>query len=561
MDNNNSKFIIEENKDEFQFGKSKSKIDIKFKRVAFIFFVFFVISLIYSIHLIHLGSRKSDIKISNKYNINNLIKRADIIDINGTFLAKTVSSIDIGINPAEIIDQKKLLINLRYIFPNKNYDLVKSNIKKNKFFWFEKKISEENYEKLMKLGDKSIKSEEKIIRLYPQKNLFSHIIGQIDEDNKGISGLEKSFDEELKNNDKPLQLSVDKDIQFLIREELLKYNEIFKTLGSAAILMNVNNGEIISIVSLPDFNPNQRNAITDVNYINRTTKGVYELGSVFKTFTLAAAINERTVEPETEFKNLKKSIRCGKNIISEYDNKIPTNLTAEQILIRSGNIGSVRIGQSVGINDYKKFLNDLNLINPIKFDIEEVGIPVSFNWGKCKLATVSYGHGITTTILQLANAYSIIANGGYQIYPTLINNNKNLKRERLLKKDVSNKINSILRKIVTSKEGTASLANVEGYEVGGKTGTAQKSAIGGYSKDKINTFVSIFPISNPKYSLVVMLDEPKINSEYIYHYRDGSGIKYKGTPFNTAGWTSVEVVGQIIEKIGPILATKYKEIN
>tara|TARA_Y100000996_G_scaffold282949_1_gene223329 strand:+ start:1238 stop:2923 length:1686 start_codon:yes stop_codon:yes gene_type:complete len=561
MDNNNSKFIIEENKDEFQFGKSKSKIDIKFKRVAFIFFVFFVISLIYSIHLIHLGSRKSDIKISNKYNINNLIKRADIIDINGTFLAKTVSSIDIGINPAEIINQKKLLINLRYIFPNKNYDLVKSNIKKNKFFWFEKKISEENYEKLMKLGDKSIKSEEKIIRLYPQKNLFSHIIGQIDEDNKGISGLEKSFDEELKNNDKPLQLSVDKDIQFLIREELLKYNEIFKTLGSAAILMNVNNGEIISIVSLPDFNPNQRNAITDVNYINRTTKGVYELGSVFKTFTLAAAINERTVEPETEFKNLKKSIRCGKNIISEYDNKIPSNLTAEQILIRSGNIGSVRIGQSVGINDYKKFLNDLNLINPIKFDIEEVGIPVSFNWGKCKLATVSYGHGITTTILQLANAYSIIANGGYQIYPTLINNNKNLKRERLLKKDVSNKINSILRKIVTSKEGTASLANVEGYEVGGKTGTAQKSAIGGYSKDKINTFVSIFPISNPKYSLVVMLDEPKINSEYIYHYRDGSGIKYKGTPFNTAGWTSVEVVGQIIEKIGPILATKYKEIN
>jgi len=561
MDNNNSKFIIEENKDEFQFGKSKSKIDIKFKRVAFIFFVFFVISLIYSIHLIHLGSRKSDIKISNKYNINNLIKRADIIDINGTFLAKTVSSIDIGINPAEIINQKKLLINLRYIFPNKNYDLVKSNIKKNKFFWFEKKISEENYEKLMKLGDKSIKSEEKIIRLYPQKNLFSHIIGQIDEDNKGISGLEKSFDEELKNNDKPLQLSVDKDIQFLIREELLKYNEIFKTLGSAAILMNVNNGEIISIVSLPDFNPNQRNAITDVNYINRTTKGVYELGSVFKTFTLAAAINERTVEPETEFKNLKKSIRCGKNIISEYDNKIPSNLTAEQILIRSGNIGSVRIGQSVGINDYRKFLNDLNLINPINFDIEEVGIPVSFNWGKCKLATVSYGHGITTTILQLANAYSIIANGGYQIYPTLINNNKNLKRERLLKKDVSNKINSILRKIVTSKEGTASLANVEGYEVGGKTGTAQKSAIGGYSKDKINTFVSIFPISNPKYSLVVMLDEPKINSEYIYHYRDGSGIKYKGTPFNTAGWTSVEVVGQIIEKIGPILATKYKEIN
>ena len=561
MDNNHSRFILEESNDEFQFSKSKSNIDIKFNRVAFIFFVFFVISLIYSIHLVHLGSRKSDIKISKQTKLTNLIKRADIIDINGTFLAKTVSSIDIGINPIEIIDKKKLLLNLKYIFPNKNYDLIKSNIEKKKFFWFEKKISEENYEKLMKLGDKSIKPEEKIRRLYPQKNLFSHIIGQIDDDNIGISGLEKSLDEQLKNNDTPIQLSVDKDIQFLIREELLKYNEIFKTLGSAAILMNVNNGEIISIVSLPDFDPNQRNTITDVNYINRATKGVYELGSVFKTFTLAAALNERTVEPETEFKNLKKNIRCGRNTISEYDNKIPSDLTAEQILIRSGNIGSVRIGQSVGLNDYKKFLNKLNLINPINFDIEEMGVPVSFKWGKCKLATVSYGHGITTTILQLANAYSIIANGGYQIYPTLINNDKNLKREQLLKKDVSNKITPILRKIVTTKEGTASLANVEGYEVGGKTGTAQKSAVGGYSRDKINTFASIFPISKPKYSLVVMLDEPKINSEYIYHYRDGSGIKYKGTPFNTAGWTSVEVAGQIIEKIGPILATKYKEIN
>jgi len=187
-------------------------------------------------------------------------------------------------------------------------------------------------------------------------------------------------------------------------------------------------------------------------------------------------------------------------------------------------------------------------------------VPVSFKWGKCKLATASYGHGITTTILQLANAYSIIVNGGYKISPTLIKKNTNLKSRKILKNDVSKKINPILRKIVTTKEGTASLANIDGYEVGGKTGTAQKSAIGGYSKNKINTFASIFPMSNPKFALVVMLDEPKTNSEYIYNYRDGSGIKYKGTPFNTAGWTSVEVVGQIIEKIGPILATKYYEV-
>ena len=560
MTNNNAKFILEEFDDKFEFKNDKSKLNINFNRVAFIFFIFFSIFLIYTIHLLHLGSRKSNNEIT-KIKIIDKLHRSDIIDKNGNFLAKTVGSIDIGINPKEIIDKKKLLINLRFIFPNKDYKIIESKIEKGKFFWFEKKISEENYEKLMMLGDKSLKPEQKLTRLYPQKNLFSHVIGQIDDDNNGISGLEKSLDENLKKNKTTIKLTLDKEIQFLIREELLKFNKVFNTIGSAAILMNVNNGEIISIVSLPDFDLNKRINITDVNYINRATKGVYELGSVFKTFTLAAALNEKIISPDTEFKNLEKIIKCGKNTISEYDNKIPSNLTAEQILIRSGNIGSVRIGQAVGLEKFKKFIFDMGLINPIKFDIEEVGIPVPFNWGKCKLATVSYGHGITTTILQLAKAYSVIANGGYEISPTLIKKDKQLKRKKILNDKVSKEIVQILRKIVTQKEGTASLADVDGYEVAGKTGTAQKSSVGGYSKKKINTFASIFPASSPKYSLIVMLDEPKTNSEYIYNLRDGSGIKYKGTPFNTAGWTSVEVTGKILEKIGPILATKYNEIK
>ncbi len=560
MKDNLDKFFHYNDNDDFKYNNNRSDLNIKFNRIAFIFFFFFIISIIYSIHLIHLGSRKSDLSNNNQSKIINKLYRADIVDRNGSFLAKTVSSIDIGINPVEIIDQKKLLLNLGYIFPDKNYELVKSQLKKNKFFWFEKKISDENYEKIMTLGDKSIQAKEKLSRIYPQKNLFSHIIGQIDDDNIGISGLEKSLDEKLKKNKKLVQLTVDKDIQFLIREELLKYNKIFKAKGSAAILMDVNNGQIISIVSLPDFDPNERINITDTNYINRATKGVYELGSVFKTFTVAAGIHEGVVEPETRFKNLKKSIKCGKNTISEYDEKIPSDLTVEQILIRSGNIGSVRIAQAIGLERFKQFMNELSLINSIEFDIDEIGIPISFKWGKCKLATASYGHGITTTILQLANAYSIVVNGGYKISPTLLKNDQNLKRKKILKNEVSNKINIILRKIVTTKEGTASLANINGYEVGGKTGTAQKSTVGGYSNNKINTFASVFPTSNPKFTLVVMLDEPKTNSEYLYNYRDGSGIRYKGTPFNTAGWTTVEVVGQIIEKIGPILAIKYNEV-
>ena len=424
-----------------------------------------------------------------------------------------------------------------------------------------KKISEENYEKLMQLGDKSIESRDNLTRIYPQKNLFSHIIGQIDNENNGISGLEKSLDKELKNIRKPIKLTVDKDIQYLIRRELVKFNEIFSTKGSAAILMNVNNGEILSLVSLPDFDPNKREKISDINFINRATKGIYEFGSVFKTFTLAAAFDKKIVEPQTEFIDLPKSLTCAGFPIREYDNKIPSKLTAEQILVRSGNIGSVKIGQQVGEERFKLFLSKIGILDEIDFDIEEVGKPIKFNWGKCPLATASFGHGITTTLLQLAKAYSIIVNGGYNIEPKLIKNTKKNKRKKILHKDVSKKILPILRKIVTSKEGTASLANVNGYEIGGKTGTAQKSSAGGYSNKKINSFVSVFPTSKPKFVLAIMLDEPRTNEHYIYHYRDGSNTKYKGTPFNTAGWTTVEVTGQIVEKIGPILATKYNEIN
>jgi len=562
MNNRDSKIILEDDQSEFFYKENKLKLNISFNRVSFIFFIFFMIFVIYSIHLIHLGSRNSKIEFNDNLisNSNNLY-RADIVDRNGKYLGKTVSSIDIGISTQKVIDKKKLLVNLKYIFPNKNYQKIESQLENKNFFYFEKKISDENYEKIMKLGDKSIQPEEKLTRIYPEKNLFSHIIGQIDDNNNGISGLEKSLNKNLKNVQEPMKLSVDKDIQFLIRDELIKFNQIFSTIGSAAILMNVNNGEILSMVSLPDFDPNKRKKIVDLNYINRVTKGVYEFGSVFKTFTIAAALNERIIKPETEFFDLPKSLTCAGFPIREYDNKIPSDLTAEQILVRSGNIGSVRIAQQLGEEKFSLFLSKLGVLEKINFEIEEVGSPIKFNWGKCPLATASFGHGITTTLLQLAKAYSIIVNGGYDINPTLIKNNKNEKKEKILNKDVSEKILPILRKIVTTKEGTASLANVDGYEIGGKTGTAEKSSGGGYSKKKINTFVSIFPTSKPKFVLAVMLDEPKTNENYIYHYRDGSNIKYKGTPFNTAGWTTVEVTGQIVEKIGPILATKYSEVN
>ncbi len=563
MTKNKSKFTIEDYKSDFTFKKKENDLNIYFNRVAFIFFVFFVIFLIYSIHLIHLGSRKNKSEKTNNLSISqNQLYRADILDINGSYLAKSVKSIDIGLKTSDIINKKKLLISLNIIFPNKNFNEIEKKIKNKKFFYLEKKISEENYEKVMKLGDKSIIPEEKILRIYPQKNLFSHILGQIDNDNNGISGLEKSLNDNLKKSENPIKLTVDKDIQFLIRKELIKYQEIFQSKGSAAILMNVNNGNIISLVSLPDFNPNERQNITDVNYINRVTKGKYEFGSVFKTFTFASALNENLIKPETEFQDLPKSIKCDRYRISEYDKEIPSNLTAEQILIRSGNIGSVRIVQKVGSEKFKIFLENLGILGEIDFDIEEVAPQKNYNFGKCRLATASFGHGITTTILQLAKGYAVLSNGGYEINPTLVYKeiNKDKKNRRILNKGISEQVVSALRKIVNTEEGTAKFADVQSYEIGGKTGTADQPKEGAYSEAKINTFASIFPTSNPKFVFVVMLDTPKKSNHYYYKYRHRKG-GWRGTLYNTAGWTSVEVAGKVIDKIGPILATKYIEVN
>ena len=535
--------------DSFSFTENKSYLKISFERIAFIFFIFFILAIIFSFKVILLSIKEIP-EIKQTFKKENF--RSSILDNEGNILAKSVPIVNLGINPNLVINKEKLLISLKLIFPNKNFD---KEMYGKKFFYIKKKISPKKLEQILLLGDKSFIQEDSIARVYPNGNLFSHVIGQIDNDNNGISGIEKTFDYELTTSKEPLKLTLNKDLQFLIKEELSKSKDIFQNIGSAAILMDINTGNILSMVSLPDFDLNKREKINDIKYINRATKGVYEFGSVFKTFTLAAGLQYKVLEPETEFKNLKKRITCAGNSISEYDDKIPSDLTAEEILIRSGNIGSVRIAEKVGIENYNKFLQTIGIISNLDFDIQEVGTTQLGRWGKCKLATVAFGHGIATTLLQLSKGYSIISNGGYEITPTLLEREK-YKRTRILNENLSDTINPILRKIVSTKEGTAGFANVKGYEIGGKTGTADQPSKGGYSKKKVNTFVSVFPTSDPKFILAVMLDEPKPNREFVYHYRD-ERYPYKGNWRNTSGWTTVWVTGQIIDKIGPILATKY----
>tara|TARA_Y100000590_G_scaffold127375_1_gene145648 strand:+ start:1237 stop:2883 length:1647 start_codon:yes stop_codon:yes gene_type:complete len=547
---NEKNTISDEVNSEFSYDENKSNIKISFERVAFIFFVFFIIAIIFSskIILLSIKEKKEITKIYKKENF-----RSSIIDKDGNILAKSVPITNIGINPNLVINKQKLLISLKMLFPEKNFE---KKIYGNKFFYVKKKISPKKLEKILLLGDKSFIKEDSLARVYPNEKLFSHVIGQIDDNNNGISGIEKTYDYELRTSKDPLKLTLDTDIQYLIREELFKSKDIFQNIGSAAILMNIHTGDILSMVSLPDFDLNKRERINDLKFINRAAKGVYEFGSVFKTFTIAAGLNYDVIKPETEFKNLKKKIFCAGNPISEYDEKIPSDLTAEEILIRSGNIGSARIAEKIGIENYDKFLQTIGILTNISFDIEEVGQTQLGRWGKCKLLTVGFGHGIATTLLQLTKGYSIISNGGFEIHPTLVKKNNHNKGKRILSEEVSKNVNTMLRKIVSTKEGTAGFANVEGYEIGGKTGTADIATKGGYSKKKINTFASVFPTSNPKFALVVMLDEPKPNKDLVYYYRDGRA-PYKGNWRNTAGWTTVWITGKIIEKIGPILATKY----
>jgi len=530
---------------------SQKKFNINLNRVGFIFLVILLFIILYSTRFVYLSSKTLQ---NNSYKINK-INRADITDRHGNYIGKSVFTSNIGIDPKLVKDKKKLLVKLKYTFPDKDFEEIEKKIYGNKFFYIEKKIIPERYHQFKLLGEKSIRMEQKITRIYPDKNLFSHVVGQIDNDNNGISGLEKSFDQKLKDGRDRLTLTLDKELQFIIRNELLNSQQIFKNVGGAGILMNIKNGEILSLVSVPDFNLNSRDDITDINYINRATKGVYELGSVFKPFTIAAGLNNNLISPSDIFLDLEKKLKCGGRTISEYDEDLPKDLSVEDILIYSSNIGSVKIGQIVGQEKLKNFLEKIGILGRLNFDIEEIGNPLPFKWRNCKLKTVSYGHGITTTPIQLAKGYAILANGGYDIKPTLIKKEiYNLQKKKILKKNVSSQLNKIFRKVVT--QGTATLSDVEGYEVGGKTGTAQIVENGEYTNKKINTFASVFPTSDPKYVLVILLEDTKLSKDYVYKYRNKPG-SYKGTPFNTAGWTSVEISGKIIDKIGPILATKY----
>ena len=490
-----------------------------------------------------------------------IAQRADIVDRRGRILATNMETHSLYVETAHLVDAQGTAQALAQVFPDLDADrLFKAFTGKRKFLWIKKKLSPEQMQAAHDIGDPGLRFGPREMRLYPNGNLAAHILGGASFGREGVhaaevvgvAGVEKSFDERLRDPAKsgaPLQLSIDLSVQAAVEQVLYGGMQLLNAKGAAAILMNVHTGEVLSLASLPDFDPNNRPSLpaklkaADSPLFNRALQGVYELGSTFKIFAVSQALQMGMLTPETII-DIRGPIRWGKFRIKDYHN-YGAKLSVFDVITKSSNIGAARIAQMIGAEEQKRFLASLGFLAPIPIEMPEAsgGRPlVPSKWTELSTMTISYGHGLSATPLHLAVGYAAIANGGYKVTPTLVPNPTVEKGERVISETVSKQAVDMLRSVVT--DGTASFGEVAGYAVAGKTGTADKpNPQGAYHEEKvISTFASIFPANDPKYVLVVSLDEPE----------DRTGSE----PRRTAGWTAVPVAAEIIGRIAPLLGMR-----
>ena len=478
--------------------------------------------------------------------------RADIVDRNGILLATSLPTTELYANPRRIQNIDKAARKLNSVLPELRIDELKRKLSaKTTFVWLHQKLTPKLLDAVNALGIGGLEYQSSEQRVYPHGRLFSHLLGMTNIDGEGIGGIERKFDKKLKNEKDTLQLSVDARVQSAVRRELVVAMSKFSAIGSAGVVLDVTTGEVISMVSLPDHDPNHRTTFNQE--FNRVTKGVYEMGSTLKLFTAAIAIELGKGKLKKRYDATKPLRLSSRYTIRDYH---PQNswLSIPEIIVHSSNIGAARIAQEVGSKNQREFLRRFGFFSPLSIELPEVALPQTpQRWGKIENVTISYGYGISITPLHLCQGISAIANGGFLTKATLL---KNTGRNGMInKKVVSDKTSNILRNIMRSvvRFGTGKQADVEGYLVGGKTGTAEKKATqkkGYNSGNLLSSFVGVFPSNEPKYVIFVMLDEPK-------------GIK---STFGkaTGGWVAAPTVGNIIRQIAiingmePNLATEKK---
>lgn len=470
------------------------------------------------------------------------IKRADIIDRNGTIIATSLPTVNLFVNPRKVLNPTKAAEQLAQILPDIRYeDLLKKLTHRGSFVYIKRNLSPSQQYQINYLGIPGLEFEDGEKRVYPHKNLFAHLIGSTNIDNEGISGIEKQLDERLRQSDIPLKLTIDAGIQDTIRQELQIGIEKFNAVGGVAILMDVNSSEIMAMVSLPDYDPNRSMVISDRAMFNFATKGLYEPGSVFKVFNAALGIEKGGIKLSDKF-DATKPLKLRYNVIKDYRGENRW-LDLQEILVYSSNIGSAQIALKIGKDKQREFLKGMGLFSPLdNFEVAEKAAPMlPRRWGEETTATVAYGYGVSVTPLHLVTAFASIVNGGIYNEPTVVESGLKRESHRVMSAKTSQEMRTLLRGVVV--EGSGKRANVLGYEVAGKTGTANKLVNGKYIDKKVMTsFVGTFPASNPRYALMLMMDEPKATKETW--------------GFVTSGWNTVPTAGKIIATIAPQLNIK-----
>lgn len=464
-------------------------------------------------------------------------ERALITDRNGVILATSMTTTALAVRPSRVIDPEAAAAKLAEIFPAIGFDAILDRLTADTpFTYLHRRLTPRMEAAVMQLGIPGLEFERDETRIYPHGPLVSHVLGYTDVDGNGLSGIERSLEDRLREDGEPLKLSIDLRFQHVAHRELSKAIETYDAIGGAAIVMDVHSAEVLALVSMPDFDPNRPAETPKETRFNRAAFGTYELGSTFKIFNTAMALETGVVSMADGY-DATDPIRISRFTIRDFHGE-GRYLTVPEIFIYSSNIGSAKMAVDVGPEQQQAFMRQLGMLDPLGVEIPETGRPLyPERWREISAMTISYGHGLAVTPLHLINGVSAMINGGVVRQPTLLARDAVPQGSRIISERTSFDIRRLMR--LNAVEGSGKRALVPGFMVGGKTGTADKPNGSGYhDRARISSFVGAFPMTDPRYAVYVVLDEPEGTEETF--------------GFATGGWVAAPAVGNIIAGIGAI---------